>query len=132
MGCRDTYAMHTQCQAVPFYRWQHSGDLQDVGHLRKIVQVCELTPAVTHWLPTREYKIVAAYRKIYGEFPENLTVRQSAHMLDDPPPSGYGLPTSTVVTDGSETCPAPTQGGKCLKCRACWSRDTANVSYKYH
>jgi hypothetical protein len=100
--------------------------------LRRIVEVCEKTPNVRHWVPTREYKVVGLYRKLYGEFPSNLVVRLSAHMVDSSPPSGYGLPTSTVTRNGGATCPAPTQGNKCLDCRACWEPTVVNVAYKYH
>ena len=41
-----------------YFRWHDSGDIQSVKHLRQIAQVCELTPTIKHWLPTREYKIV--------------------------------------------------------------------------
>jgi hypothetical protein len=115
-----------------YFRWHHSGDIQSIDHLRDIVAVVAATPNVTHWLPTREYAIVAKYRAIYGEFPANLTVRLSAHMVDGDAPSGYGLPTSTVTTNHDATCPAPTQGNACGDCRACWSPDVADVSYGLH
>ena len=121
-----------KCKAVPFFRWHDSGDLQNLEHLSKIVEVVKLTPNVKHWLPTREYKIVNLYVKLYGEFPENLVVRLSAHMVDTAPPSGYGLPTSTVVTDGLETCPSRKQDNECKECRACWDVKTRNVSYAKH
>ena len=37
-----------------YFRWHDSGDVQDLDHLNKIFKVCELTPGVKHWLPTRE------------------------------------------------------------------------------
>ena len=120
------------CKRIPYFRWHDSGDLQNLEHLCKIVEVVKLTPDVNHWLPTREYKVVQLFRQLYGEFPDNLTVRLSAHMIDTSPPSGYGLPTSTVVSDGTETCPSRTQGNECGKCRACWDLDTENVSYPKH
>jgi hypothetical protein len=117
-----------------FFRWDAAGDVQDLPHLRKMVLVAEATPTVSHWIPTREYKIVAKYRAVYGEFPPNFTVRLSAHMVDGAAPSGYGLTTSTVVTDHTETCHAtmPDQPSECGDCRACWSPDVANVSYAKH
>jgi hypothetical protein len=117
-----------------FFRWDAAGDVQDLPHLRKMVLVAEATPLVSHWIPTREYKIVAKYRSVYGEFPANFRVRLSAHMVDGAAPSGYGLTTSTVVTDGSETCQAtmPENKSECGDCRACWSPDVANVSYAKH
>ena len=37
-----------------FFRWHDSGDLQSLEHLRNIFDVCLATPAVGHWMPTRE------------------------------------------------------------------------------
>ena len=116
----------------PYFRWHDAGDIQGLWHLKNIVEVAKRTPEVHHWLPTREYKTVATYRKLYGEFPDNLVVRLSAHMIDMEPPSGYGLPTSTVVTDGSETCRAQDRDNHCGPCRACWMPEVANVSYPKH
>jgi hypothetical protein len=105
-----------------------------------------LTPTVKHWIPTREYRIVAQYLEKYGNVPANLTVRLSAHMVDTAAPS-MGLPTSTVhaanvssspfkvlntIPTGSHVCPAPKQGNQCLDCRACWNPKVANVSYHIH
>ena len=115
-----------------YFRWHDSGDLQSVEHLEKIVSVTKMTPTIKHWLPTREYKIVADYRAMNGEFPSNLTVRLSAHMIDGTAPD-VGLPTSTVTSSHEgATCAAPSQGGKCLDCRACWNPKVGNVAYAKH
>ena len=118
-----------------FFRWHDSGDIQSVEHLGKIVSVCVGTPRISHWLPTREYHMVAMYLKQYGKLPTNLTVRLSAYLIDGPPPISlaktFGLVTSGVVHD-SFSCPASGQGGKCLLCRACWDKNVANVNYKLH
>jgi len=114
-----------------YFRWHDSGDVQGLDHLRKIIEVAKRTPNVKHWIPTREYRIVQTYRKLYGEFPANIVVRLSAHMVDKDPPSAMGLPTSTVVRTGY-TCPAPDQGNKCQDCRACWDPEVPNVSYSLH
>jgi len=113
------------------FRWHDSGDLQSVDHLARIVQVCERTPEVSHWLPTREYRYVLEYLKSHGPFPENLTVRLSAHMVNKIAPN-HGMPTSTVVTDDSYTCPASRQNNECRDCRACWNPNVSNVAYKAH
>jgi hypothetical protein len=110
-----------------YFRWHDSGDLQGVWHLANICEVARLTPHVKHWLPTREYRMVKDY---LGTIPENLVVRLSAHMVDGPAPA-TDLPTSTVVTRG-QTCPASTQNNECGDCRACWSPEVKNVSYKKH
>lgn len=114
-----------------YFRWHDSGDIQSVAHLRRIVEVCERTPEVKHWMPTREYRYVTDYVATYGPLPDNLVVRLSAHKVDGPAPA-HGLPTSTVVTDDTATCPASAQKGRCLDCRACWNPNVANVAYKAH
>ena len=119
----------------PFHRWFDSGDLQSLAMLKAIVHVCEITPHVSHWLPTREAKLIKQYRAQYGAFPSNLVVRVSATMIGDSPILGHSH-TSTVHRKGQEAkghvCPASTQGNACGTCRACWSHDVANVSYPLH
>ncbi len=109
------------------FRWHDSGDVQDEAHLLKIFAVCKLTPSVKHWMPTRE-----AWTKHFLPLcPDNLIIRLSMTMIDQPA-AGSWSNTSTVVTDGAATCPAPNQGGKCQDCRACWSKDIKNISYGKH
>jgi hypothetical protein len=103
--------------------------------LRQIAEVCEKTPEITHWLPTREFSTVSGYVKQFGPLPENLTVRLSALMFDGPAPIAIaerlGLTTSGASAQDF-SCPAPSQGNKCLDCRACWSKDVKNINYKKH
>lgn len=117
------------------FRWHDSGDIQSVGHLGLIVDVCKKTPTVTHWLPTREYTYVARYLKEVGALPKNLTVRLSAFMLDGPAPTAIaerlGLTTSGA-SKSNFNCPASNQGNQCLDCRACWNPAVANVNYRQH
>lgn len=119
----------------PFHRWFDSGDLQSVEMLRAIVLTCEATPAIRHWLPTREAKVVRDYVAKFGALPSNLVVRVSATMIGDKPIAGHAN-TSTVHRKGTEhvghACPASHQGNACGDCRACWSLDVANVSYPLH
>lgn len=122
----------------PYFRWHDSGDLQSVEHLRDICKVAENTPDVKHWLPTREYRIVADYRKNGGIIPDNLTVRMSAHMLGGKAPSFAAPLTISTVSRTDDTypnahhCPARFQGNSCGDCRACWSPDVAHVDYHAH
>jgi hypothetical protein len=129
-------AMATAINGQPWFRWHDSGDLQSVDHLRKIVEVCNATPQTAHWLPTRERGIVRDYKRAGGIIPANLTIRLSATMVDGDVKSPWSdVNTSTVHKAAAATghaCPAPTQGGKCGDCRACWSRDVLNVSYGAH
>jgi hypothetical protein len=117
-----------------WFRWLDSGDLQSDRMLERIIQVCELTPHVRHWLPTREYRIV---KRVLNRLtcPPNLMIRLSAHMIDEPGPEKlarkYGLGTSTVVTQ-AWTCPARSQKNQCLECRKCWDPGVTNISYPRH
>ena len=47
-------AMAVLVKGKKFFRWHDSGDIQSVDHLKKIFQVCDLTPDTQHWLPTQE------------------------------------------------------------------------------
>lgn len=117
-----------------FFRWHDSGDLQGQWHLENIAKVARNLPGVQFWLPTREYSTVAKWLET-NQCPPNLTIRLSALMLEGQPPlaiaNRLGLVTSGVTKSGF-TCPAPNQKGKCLDCRACWSKEIANVQYKQH
>ncbi len=117
-----------------YFRWHDSGDLQSIDHLKKIVEVCNLTPNVKHWLPTREYKIVNDYMKQGGIIPTNLVIRFSAHMIDQKPPKTQ-LNTSTIhknKTFHGVECESYKNNNECGACRLCWDHDTKNISYKYH
>jgi len=121
-----------------FFRWHDSGDLQSVAHLEKIAEIARRCPAVTFWLPTREYQIVEQYCQ-REQVPTNLVIRLSAHKIDGPLPVAlaqrYGLTVSGVHTaapSSARACPAQSQGNKCLDCRACWSRDAFAISYHKH
>jgi Gene product 88 len=119
-----------------FHRWHDSGDIQNVEHLTKICAVAALTPEVKHWLPTRELAMVAEYVKRGGTVPDNLTIRVSATMVDGPATKAW--PTTSTVHNAkapapsAHVCPAPLQDNACGDCRACWSRDVAQVSYHKH
>ena len=108
------------------FRWHDAGDVQDLDHLNKIFEVCKLTPDVKHWMPTRE----AWIKDHLSRCPDNLIIRLSMTMIDQPA-AGSWPNTSTVVTTGAK-CPAPKQGGQCLDCRACWDKDIKNISYGKH
>ena len=108
------------------FRWHDAGDVQDLDHLEKIFAVCRLTPTVQHWMPTRE----AWIKEHLSSCPDNLIIRLSMTMIDQEAAGTWGN-TSTVVTKNA-TCPAPTQGGQCNTCRACWNPDIKNIAYGKH
>jgi hypothetical protein len=118
----------------PFHRWFDGGDIASLAMLRAIVRVCELTPTIKHWLPTREAAVVKAFMA-ERTFPSNLVVRVSSTMIDDKPIASYAH-TSTVHTKALKpmgtVCEARTRGNMCGPCRACWSDSVKNVSYPLH
>ena len=125
-----TAAMITLMKNRKYFRWHDSGDLQGAQHLKNILEVCKQTPDTKHWLPTREAKLLQYLDP--DVIPKNLLIRLSATKVDGAPSQAWPW-TSTVVTNrGSRTCPAPTQGGKCIDCRQCWDRTIPNVAYAKH
>lgn len=120
---------------VPEHRWFDAGDLQGIWHLANIVKVCKLTPHKKHWLPTKELGFVLKYVRDGGDIPDNLLIRVSGTMIDGPATHAWPW-TSTVHTvkppKGAHVCPAPKQGNKCGKCRACWLKGVKHVSYHQH
>ena len=108
------------------FRWHDSGDVQDVQHLEKIFEVCELTLSKRHWMPTREAWIKEHMHKA----PANLVVRFSSPMIDQGPVKSWAN-TSTVSTK-SRSCPAPDNNNECGSCRACWDPLVKNIEYGKH
>ena len=114
-----------------FFRWHDSGDLQGPEHLKKIFEVCKLTPETSHWLPTQERKLLQYLDP--DIIPTNLIIRLS-NAKNDTKPGNAWTHWSTVVTKAraGHVCPAPEQGNECGDCRACWSKDVHEVQYKIH
>ena len=128
-------AMVTLIFRMEYFRWHDSGDVQDMTHLMKIVNVAKNTPNTMHWLPTREYTLIAEYVETVGSFPENLIVRLSASKFDGNAPVKLAEKLNVFVSGASATdfnCPAPSQNNACGSCRKCWDKNTFHVNYKKH
>ena len=121
-------AMVTLIQGEPWFRWHDSGDLQSAWHLKQIFEVCKQTPSTSHWLPTREARILNLMDP--DIIPTNLIIRMSSHMIDQGPVTFW--PWTSTVSTKSKTCPARDQGNQCRSCRACWDRKVSNVTYPKH
>ena len=124
-------AMAVLIKGKKHFRWHDSGDLQGPEHLKKIFEVCKLTPDTQHWLPTQERKLLHFLDP--DIIPTNLIIRLS-NAKNDTLPGQAGSHWSTVVTvpRAGHVCPAPEQGNSCGDCRACWSKDVYEVQYKIH
>ena len=124
-------AMVALIKDQPWFRWHDSGDVQSVQHLKNIFEVCKRTPGTSHWLPTREARFLSLMDP--DVVPENLKIVLSDHMNDQEKPPTWWPYTSGVTTSHDQvTCPASSQGNKCLDCRKCWDRGTKRVIYGKH
>ena len=121
-------AMVALIHGEPWFRWHDSGDLQSAWHLKQIFEVCNKTPETSHWLPTREARILNLMDP--DIIPPNLIIRMSSHMIDQKPVTFW--PWTSTVSTKSKTCPAQDQGNECKSCRACWDRKVSNVTYPKH
>ena len=121
-------AMTALIQGEPWFRWHDSGDLQSAWHLKQIFEVCNRTPETSHWLPTREARILNLMDP--DIIPTNLIIRMSSHMIDQKPVTFW--PWTSTVSSSTKTCPALDQGNECKDCRACWDRSVSNVTYPKH
>ena len=127
-----------------FHRWFAAGDLQSSRMMAAIARVCELTPEIRHWLPTREVGHIKEWKRNGGRKPRNLVIRVSSTMINDKPRSGHEH-TSTVHSKGlphiGHACPSTSEKHRrldakhrpnCGPCRACWNPRVKNVSYLMH
>jgi hypothetical protein len=84
-----------------YFRWSVSGDIEP-DYFLKIIEVCNATPHIKHWLPTREYSVISDFINNGGVVPRNLTIRLSAYMIDGKAPTNLAkylnVCTSRTVT----------------------------------
>lgn len=119
-----------------YFRWFDSGDLQSLDNLKNIIAICNLTPKIKHWLPTKEYSIVSTYINEGGIVPKNLVIRLSGYMINMDGPKALvtklGINCSAVSNQGKHTCFAYKNDNKCGDCRKCWNKNVLQVTYKKH
>ena len=119
-----------------FFRWFDSGDMYSIKLAEKMYQVMQLTPWVSHWLPTRMAKF-AKFQTILEKMKAlpNVMVRFSSDAVDGTLSPEHGstiLPANAPVPAGVTECKAPEQGGKCLDCRACYNKEVPVIGYRAH
>ena len=129
----DAQMVQIRILDMPYFRWFDDGDLQSVYNLERIVRVCERTPSIHHWLPTKEYKLVKDYDKSVAP---NLVIRVSAPNINKEFSSYTHVSTvyskDNIEVSNGYVCPASKQDNKCGSCRACWSDKVSEVSYLAH
>ena len=131
-------AMVTLLENEEFFRWHDSGDIRDLTHMEKIMEVVRRTPHCNHWIPTKEKRIVKQWLRAGNVIPGNCVVRLSAPMIDmrirNHGDAIAGLKFSAVHTKSPQgrACIAYQQNGECRDCRACWNRRIDCISYPKH
>ena len=118
-----------------YFRWFDSGDVAWLKLAKKIYQVCEQTPHVRHWIPTRMYKF-PKFKAILDKLNElpNVRVRFSSDSIEG---SFTKEHASTIIPYADSPieafiCEAYSRGGKCGDCRACWHKDVPMIAYVAH
>ena len=118
-----------------YFRWFDSGDVAWLKLAKKIYQVCEQTPHVRHWIPTRMYKF-PKFKAILDKLNElpNVRVRFSSDSIEG---SFTKEHASTIIPYADSPieafiCEAYSRGGKCGECRACWHKDVPMIAYVAH
>ena len=124
---------------LSFFRYHDSGDIQSVAHLEKIAEIAKRCPSVKFWLPTKENVFVQDFLANGNAFPENLTVRLSAPMIDSENIGTamiarvLGVVVSSVSSKNEKAnCRAFENGGACGECRKCWDKNVFEVVYLKH
>ena len=119
------------------FRWFDSGDMYSIELAEKMYRIMQATPNTKHWIPTRMYKF-KKFEDVLNRMKAlpNVSVRYSSDEIDGT--YTKDLHGSTILPDESYAdsdtfvCSAPSQGGKCLDCRACYSKDISVSGYLAH
>jgi hypothetical protein len=120
-----------------FFRWFDSGDMYSLQLAEKMLEVMVATPNTKHWLPTRMHKF-PKFQAIIAKMAalDNVMVRPSSDAVDGSYTKGvHGstiIPEGMAVPAGVKACTAPTTGGKCNGCRACYDKSVPVVGYIAH
>ena len=103
----------------------------------KILELCTKANWVKFWIPTRMYK----FKKFHDVLNRmkalpNVMVRYSSDEIDGSYTAGlHGstiLPTADSAATDVFVCNAPSNGGKCGACRACYDKSIGVIGYVAH
>jgi hypothetical protein len=64
---------------VPYFRWHDSGDVFHREYAEAIIKICQETPGVAHWLPTRMAGLFLSLVQSKHQLPANLAIQVSCH-----------------------------------------------------
>jgi len=135
-------------KVIHLFRWQGSGDIDSLQHLKNIVAVCENTPHLYHWMPTKEKGILKEFLHGGGVIPPNLVISMSGYMIDGAKVKGfedqpqithhltYNKRNRAGVEKEAYICPVEDGLGfkscKQAECSACWNPSVRVVAGALH
>ena len=126
------------------FRWFDSGDIDSLQQLRNIIDVCNGTPNVQHWLVTKEKCTVRKFLDDGGVIPDNLVIQMSGYMVNGDKVKGFDdckqithhLVHSDIDKAQGHICPVEDGKGfsSCeeANCFACWDRSVNVVTSGLH
>jgi hypothetical protein len=126
------------------FRWFDSGDIDSLQQLRNIIDVCNGTPNVQHWLVTKEKRTVRKFLDDGGVIPDNLVIQMSGYMVNGDKVKGFDdckqithhLVHSDIDKAQGHICPVEDGKGfsSCeeANCFACWDRSVNVVTSGLH
>lgn len=132
-----TDAMVQALQNDRYFRWFDSGDMYSLGLAEKILEVCQRTPWVSHWIPTRMVKF-AKFADVIAKLNAlpNVMVRFSSDSVTGEYIPGYHgsviIPDAETEILGAKVCEAYQNEGKCSGCRACYDKSIPVIAYPAH
>ena len=126
-----------------YFRWFDSGDVISQKVLEGIYDICDSTPDINHWIPTKSRDLFnqETWRLLEGLC--NVKVRYSSPSKNGKYDNIHG---SVAITDKKQLtkdmflCKAKSIGfkkngkpnpKKCHNCRACW-HNTKVIAYEFH
>ena len=123
----------------PRHRWHDAGDTFSLAYARMIIRVCELTPEVKHYCPTKRIDVWRQALLERGVLPSNLVVRSSLAPGEQPllqlsDPRGWSHYGCIDSGEAQVSCPVGkgTEACEDYNCFACWDLDVQSVDYHLH
>ena len=131
---------HKPIKESKYFRWFDSGVIQGADMFKDIIELANLNPDVSFWLPTKEFKLVNIFSSI---IPSNLNVRKSHPLINAYKMQPIENVTASYVYDqeklntipsNTRICPAtkPESNKKCNDCRMCWDKSIESITYIKH
>jgi len=126
-----------------YFRWFDSGDVESEEVLQDIYDICDSTPEVNHWIPTKSRELFSQETWRLLEGLNNVKVRYSSpskHGIYDNIHGSVAISDKKELTKSMFLCKAKSVGfnkkgkpnpKKCHNCRACWHNNKV-VAYEFH